>query len=246
MKRIFALAAIVLSALPALASAAYNDVTLTTSAAISVGGYTLDVSGASAAVQSIVVNASNFSVTLASGSLLTVSSPTLNQLSSNVTSDVTSNPCTGSASSISLAYSGAGTATNVITPSATICTTAATSPSSGGGGPIYGSGPLAPGYVNANPTATSTAAGATPNTATSTAASVVSRTSSYLFTQNLYFRSTSPEVAELQKYLNDHGFPVAESGPGSPGEETDNFGLLTYMTLIKYPTAWQFHGVPPW
>jgi hypothetical protein len=40
---------------------------------------------------SIVVNASNFSVTLASGSSLTVTSPTLQQLSSDVTSDVVNN-----------------------------------------------------------------------------------------------------------------------------------------------------------
>jgi hypothetical protein len=56
-------------------------------------------------------------------------------------------------------------------------------------------------------------------------------TSSYVFIQNLYYPSTSAEVAELQKYLNEHGVPVAGSGPGSPGEETDHFGLLTYMAL---------------
>ena len=134
-----------------LAFAAYNDVTLTTDAVVSVGGYTLDVSGSTAAVQSITVNGSSFSVTLASGSSLTVSSPTLNELSSDVTTDVTSNPCTGSASSISLAYTGVGTVTNVITPSATICTTSSGSSSGGGGGgqPV-GSGPTAPGYINTN------------------------------------------------------------------------------------------------
>jgi hypothetical protein len=67
------------------------------------------------------VNTSNFSVTLSSGSSFSVSSPTFQQLSSDVQSDVTNNTCTGSASSISLAYSGAGTVTNVITPSAKVC-----------------------------------------------------------------------------------------------------------------------------
>ena len=140
MKKLFVLATIVAFSLPALAFAAFNDVTLTTDAVISVGGHTLNVSGSSATIQSIVVNASNFSVTLAFGSSFTVSSPTLQQFSSDVTSDVTNNTCTGSASSISLAYSGGGTVTNVITPSATVCTTAAPAPVTGGGnGPVAGS-----------------------------------------------------------------------------------------------------------
>ena len=113
--------ACVAALVPSLAFAAYNDVTLTTDANILVGSYTLDVSGSTAAVQSITVNAGNFSVTLAPGSSLTVSSPTFQQLSSDVTSDVTNNTCTASASSISLAYSGAGTVTDIITPSATVC-----------------------------------------------------------------------------------------------------------------------------
>ena len=124
----FALAAIVLCALPAVACAAFNDVTLTTDAVISVGGYTLNVSGSSAVIQSINVDAGSFSVTLASGSSFSVSSPTLHQLSSDVSSDVVSNPCTGSESSISLAYSGAGTVTNVITPAATVCSGSGSTP----------------------------------------------------------------------------------------------------------------------
>src|ERR1700722_17067166 len=130
--------------IPFVAFAAYNDVTLTTDANILVGSYTLNVSGSTAAVQSITVNAGSFSVTLASGSSLTVSSPTFQQLSSDVTSDVTNNTCTGSQSSISLAYSGAGTVTNVITPSATVCSSSSgggggSPPPSGGGGLIVGS-----------------------------------------------------------------------------------------------------------
>ena len=245
MKTLFVLAAITACAVPALALAAYNDVTLTTDAVISVGGYTLDVSGSTAVIQSITVNGSSFSVTLASGSSLTVSSPTLQQLSSDVTSDVTNNTCTGSASSISLAYSGAGTVTNVITPSATVCTTSSSSgssSSSGGGGMIVGSGPLAPGYVNTNATGTSSAvspiASTTPATQTTGPPSSVSTSSApLLFTQNLQYRATSPEVAELQNYLNDHGFPLAQSGPGSPGQETDFFGLLTYAALVKFQDA---------
>jgi hypothetical protein len=77
MKKLLVLGSVVALAIPALAFAAYNDVTLTTDAVVSVGGYTLDVSGSSATIQSITVNTGSFSVTLASGSSFSVSSPTL-------------------------------------------------------------------------------------------------------------------------------------------------------------------------
>ena len=226
---------------PSLAFAAYNDVTLTTNAIISVGSYTLNVSGSSAAVQSIVVNATSFSVTLASGSSLTVVSPTLQQFSSDVTSDVTSNICTGSASSITVAYSGAGTVTNVITPSATVCTGSGSTPApgGGGGGAIVGSGPLAPGYVNTNPTTTTTALTGTSSIAIP-AASTSTETAlapAFHFARNLQLQDRDADVQQLQEFLNTHGALVAANGSGSPGSETDYFGSLTYQALVRFQTA---------
>jgi hypothetical protein len=145
MRKLFAAVCALALVIPSFVLAAYNDVTLTTSAVLSVGGYTLDVSGSSAAIQSITVNSGNFSVTLASGSSITISSPTLQELSSDVTSDVTSNTCNGSASSISLSYSGGGTITNTVTPSATLCSG---SGSSGGSSPASGGGNGAPVGLN--------------------------------------------------------------------------------------------------
>ncbi len=107
--------------IPSISFADFSDVTITTSAVIQVGAYSLNVIGSSAAVQSITVNLTNFAVTLASGSSITISSPGLNQLSTDVQSDVTSNPCTPVTSSLSLAYSGAGNVTNTITPSSVSC-----------------------------------------------------------------------------------------------------------------------------
>jgi hypothetical protein len=240
-------AALALALAPSLAFAAYNDVTLTTSAILSVGGYTLDVSGSSAVIQSITVNASNFSVTLASGSSITISSPTLQQLSSDVTSDVTSNICNGSASSISLSYSAGGTITNTITPSATLCSgsgsSGGSSPTSGGGngapvGLITSATGVAPVPVAA---ATSTASSSTTVVSTvstpSTSASTAGSAPAYEFSKNLAYRDTDPDVLKLQQYLNAHGFVLAESGPGSPGEETDYFGSLTYTALVNFQNA---------
>jgi len=60
---------------------------------------------------------------------------------------------------------------------------------------------------------------------------------SYKFYKNLSYRMTNSDVKELQKYLNTHGFVIAQNGAGSLGKETNYFGLLTYKTLIKFQEA---------
>jgi Putative peptidoglycan binding domain len=245
---------------PSLAFAAYNDVTLTTDAVISVGGYTLNVSGSSAVIQSIVVNSTNFSVTLASGSSFTVSSPTLQKLSSDVTSDVINNTCKGSASSISLAYSSAGTVTNVITPSATLCSSSGSfggGGGGGGGGLIVGSGPLAPsaagvGGTVLHATTTSSTSPATPQSTTiaSTSTTPAAPGASHVsITRNHRLGDHGSDVLALQQFLNTHGFVVAQSGldstgsprAGSPGHETNFFGAKTFQALKRFQQA---HGLP--
>jgi hypothetical protein len=64
-----------------LAFAAYNDVTLTTNAVLSVNGITLNISASSSVIQSIMVNTTSFSFTLGTGSSLQVDAPNANQLS---------------------------------------------------------------------------------------------------------------------------------------------------------------------
>jgi hypothetical protein len=247
MKRASALAILGMFALPSLAFAAYNDVTLTTSSVLSVGDYTLDVSGSSAAIQSITVNSGHFSVTLASGSSITISSPTLQELSSDVTSDVTSNTCSGSASSISLSYSGGGTITNTITPSATLCSgsgsSGSSSPASGGGngapvGLITSATGVAPVPVaSATSTVSSSTTVASTVSTPSTSAPIAVSGPAFEFLKNLAYRDTNSDVLKLQQYLNAHDFAVAESGPGSPGQETDYFGSLTYTALVNFQNA---------
>jgi len=62
-------------------------------------------------------------------------------------------------------------------------------------------------------------------------------TSPITFTQYMHLGSKGEQVKELQQFLNSHGFVLAESGPGSAGNETDYFGQLT----LKAVQAFQLH-----
>lgn len=60
---------------------------------------------------------------------------------------------------------------------------------------------------------------------------------SFLFTKDLEFGMTHPEVKLLQQYLNTNGFLLTETGAGSINNETDYFGTLTKEALIKFQIA---------
>ncbi|MES3030801.1 MAG: LamG-like jellyroll fold domain-containing protein [Patescibacteria group bacterium] len=62
----------------------------------------------------------------------------------------------------------------------------------------------------------------------------VSTPTTFVFTRNLTVDSEGADVKALQIYLNTHGFPVATSGVGSPGNETSYFGYATKNALIKF------------
>ena len=62
-----------------------------------------------------------------------------------------------------------------------------------------------------------------------------------MFTANLSLGMTSPEVTSLQHYLNLNGFTVTSNGLGSLGNETNHFGALTKLSLIKFQKA---HAIP--
>lgn len=62
------------------------------------------------------------------------------------------------------------------------------------------------------------------------------------FTRDLEFGAVGEDVRILQKFLNTHGFIVASSGAGSPGNETTYFGSATKAALIKFQAA---HSVSP-
>lgn len=70
---------------------------------------------------------------------------------------------------------------------------------------------------------------------TTPAGSIVS--AKYMFNKNLELGMGGRDVKELQMFLNTHGFPLANFGPGSPGQETMYFGLLTKKALVAFQDA---------
>ena len=59
----------------------------------------------------------------------------------------------------------------------------------------------------------------------------------FTFLNDLKPTMINEEVKELQKYLNTNGFVLSKVGPGSPGQETDKFGRLTWIALLKFQRA---------
>ncbi|MBP7119023.1 peptidoglycan-binding protein, partial [Candidatus Woesebacteria bacterium] len=57
---------------------------------------------------------------------------------------------------------------------------------------------------------------------------------SYVFTTTLKQGMTSPSVKYLQIFLNNNGYTISISGPGSKGNETTYFGPATLRALIKF------------
>ncbi len=57
------------------------------------------------------------------------------------------------------------------------------------------------------------------------------------FIRDLKFGMSGDDVKQLQIFLNTHGYPVALTGLGSSGNETDYFGALTKLALIKFQEA---------
>lgn len=57
------------------------------------------------------------------------------------------------------------------------------------------------------------------------------------FNRDLQAGTSGDDVKGLQVFLNTHGYLVATTGPGSPGNETDFFGGLTRAAIVKYQKA---------
>ncbi len=62
-------------------------------------------------------------------------------------------------------------------------------------------------------------------------------TNPILFTRSLRLGSTGDDVRRLQQFLNTHGFPVAASGPGSAGNETNQYTDAVAAAVKKFQEA---------
>lgn len=206
---------------PSFALAAFNDVSLTTDAVIQVGSYTLNVTGSTAVIQSIEVGEDDFIATLATGSSMTITSPTRNQLQTDTATGVT-NTCNSTVSS--LAITGATTVT--ITPSATICQD--TTP--------------APEITHSRNRSGSTRRVVVAPTSIPAVMPATNPQSAVSFSRSLTVGSTGNDVRVLQKYLNAKGYTLALTGPGSLGNETETFGALTRAALVRFQKE---HGIVP-
>lgn len=246
--------------LPGLALAAYNDVTLTTEAILSVGGISVTVTGSPTVIESITVADSSFSATFLVSSNMRVHSPAGTKLATNAQLPyVVSNTCTASGGAdLELAPTSATTIT--VTPSTATCTGGSSgAPISGGGGGGGGGGTITP----VTPTTPAPVVVTTPAAGGDKApliAALTAQLNSLLaqiavltgkpvavsagvsFTRDLKLGSSGADVKSLQAYLNTHGFVIAKAGAGSLGNETTKFGGLTKAALIKFQKA---KGITP-
>ena len=243
MQRIFIALLSLLLLTPAPGFAAFNDVTLTTDTDISVGGITLDVTGSSATIESITVNADNFSFVLQPGSYIQVTSADRREMSTDAATEfIETNICNGSQSVLKHSASiagGGGTIT--ITPTATTCSDPTATPAAIGGTSAPGAAGGGGGGGGYTPLPTIQVASA--------AQALASLGPSYriptvaFFTRALSQGASNLEVRELQKLLNsDPDTQVAVSGPGSPGNESNYFGALTARAVEKFQEKYGIAG----
>jgi hypothetical protein len=61
--------------------------------------------------------------------------------------------------------------------------------------------------------------------------------SNQTFSRFLSFGMTGSDIKQLQIFLNNNGFTVANSGPGSKGKETNYYGPATKAAIVKFQEA---------
>jgi hypothetical protein len=217
--------------------ASFNDVSLNIGTPIVIGSYTLQISGATASIESISVDSSSFEVSISSGSTFTISSTGLTGFSVSGSGIVSTISCD---TPPTLSLSGIGVA--IVTP-IDICipTSNTQSPptqtSSGGGGGAIHNFIVADEVVTCPPGHLFSVT--TGKKCTTTSSAPVSIPT---LTRTLKLGMSGPDVKALQQYLNTKGFTISTTGPGSPGQETTLFGPKTKAAVIKFQLANKLKG----
>ncbi len=215
---------------PAVAFAAYNDVTLSTDVVLSINSVSVNVSSASSTIETITVGDTNFTATMRSGSTMIISAPNLS-ISTEPALGITKTCSSGVLTATIPASDGASI---TVTPSSTACDAVPASSSSSGGGPIglIGGGGGGGGSNSYTPTVVTAPTAVTPQT-------LVSPGAFAKITLALKKGSMGAQVKTLQQMLNqDKDTQVSLSGIGSPGKETTTFGNATLSAIKKFQLKW--------
>lgn len=242
MKKLLTLVLVIGGIAPALAFAAFNDVTLTSSASISLNSGTLDVVGDANVIETMTITATELIFTLDNGSKLKVSSPTFKQIQYDGSRTyVSSSICESNESSINFTSSTDDVTLTVGGVKSAACPegrAASTGSSSGDGATtvvaVTTLASRAALIANLQTQLQSLLAQLATMQGVATSATVTSSSGKASITTNLTSGSRGASVKTLQQFLNTHGFIVASSGPGSPGKETDRLGPLTVKAVQKF------------
>src|SRR3989344_3410411 len=204
------------------------DVTLSGSSVVSVGGYSLVVSG-SANFDSIEVNASSFSIQLSPGASITVTSADRKAFTTSPTTYTTSQTCSASQSAVTLTMTSGPVTTVTVTPSSSNCTLSEGGVVGGGGG----GGAPTPVYTVIQGTASSASSQGATVTQTTTGATIIKTISTpsgitITITKVLKLGSENSEVRQLQELL------AKDPGIYPEGKVTGYFGALTKKAVQNF------------
>ena len=220
------------------------DVTLSESSVVSVGGYSLVVSG-SANFDSILVDSSSFSIQLSPGASITVTSSDRKAFTTSPTTYTTSQTCSASQSLVTLAMVSGPVTTVTVTPSSSNCTLSEGGIISGGGGGGGGGAPtpvytVIPGTSSsaASSVAFSQGATITQTTTGQTTTKTISTPSgvTITITKSLKVGSQNSEVKALQQALSQDKTIYPE------GLATGYYGPATRNAIIRFQKK---YGIEP-
>lgn len=245
----------ILLALPFVAWAAFDDVSLQagTTLQVSVGGSDIDLNANSGSLEQVTVNAGNLQFILSAGSSISLVSTDKRTFTYNVSNAIVSFDCTGSQSTLSFSLGqGQSQETVIVTP---IAGSTCQDPnlSGGGGGGSTSSSSSSSSSQTTTTTTTTTTTDTTPEPQTTTSSEPTTTTTtatpttaltptpisapvvSPVFSGSLFGGLNNPDVKRLQQLLNsDPDTRLAASGPGSPGNETSYFGSITEQAVQKF------------